>query len=117
MDRRSEAAFLLAEIAKVAMARGSKPGEYRGGRKRGTPNKKNAAAVEMAKRGGIMPLEYMLGLMRQPIPKDADASVKASLQGLRFEAAKAAAPYVHPRLAATEITGAGGGPLVVKIAY
>jgi hypothetical protein len=29
--------------------------------------------------------------------------------------AKAAAPYVHARLASTEVEGDGGGPLVVEI--
>jgi hypothetical protein len=33
----------------------------------------------------------------------------------RFEAAKAAAPYIHPRLAAIEHTGKGGGPVQVNI--
>jgi hypothetical protein len=42
--------------------------------------------------GGISPLDYMLGLLR-----DEDNSTEN-----RFEAAKAAAPYVHARLASIE---------------
>lgn len=82
-----------------------------GGRKKGTPNKKTAALVKAAGAGGVMPLEYMLNVMRQPIPQTADPVVKATLHGLRFEAAKAAAPYVHPRLAAIEHTGPDGREL------
>jgi hypothetical protein len=42
--------------------------------------------------GGISPLEYMLGLLRNATLPTED----------RFEAAKAAAPYVHARLSAVE---------------
>lgn len=45
--------------------------------------------------GGISPLEYMLGVLRD-VEKPAD---------MRFEAAKAAAPYMHARLAAVEHSG------------
>jgi hypothetical protein len=39
-----------AKVAKVAkMPRGSKPGEHRGGRKPGTPNKRTTELVEVAK--------------------------------------------------------------------
>lgn len=45
---------------------------------------------------GMTPLEYLLGIMRneqEPVER-------------RLDAAKAAAPYVHPRLACTELSGA-----------
>jgi hypothetical protein len=55
---------------KIAMPRGSKPGERRGGRKRGTPNKKtalmNAAIVAAAANPAISPPDFLLGLMRDP---------------------------------------------------
>lgn len=50
---------------------------------------------------GITPLDYMLKVMRNP---KADAS-------RRDEMAKAAAPYVHPKLATMQHTGRGGGPI------
>jgi hypothetical protein len=78
-----------------------------GGRKRGTPNKKSAAMIEAVEKNGITPLEYLLDVMRKPYPKDADAATKVTIDGMRFEAAKAAAPYVHPRLSAVE-TGKPG---------
>jgi hypothetical protein len=37
------------------------------------------------------------------------------MDGMRFEAAKAAAPYVHPKLAAIEHSGPEGAPLTVEI--
>ena len=49
----------------------------------------NQEARAKAAAGGITPLDYMLGILRD------DAKTEA----LRFEAAKAAAPYVHAKLA------------------
>ena len=51
------------------MPRGSKPGERRGGRQRGTPNKstvfKNAATTAAASDPNLSPLDFLLKLMRQ----------------------------------------------------
>lgn len=52
-----------------------------------------------------MPLDYMLQLLRD----------EGSEAAARFEAAKAAAPYVHAKLASVEHKGEGGGPLVLEI--
>jgi len=79
-----------------------------GGRKKGTPNKKTSEVVKAVKAGGVTPLDYMLDVMRKPIPSEAEPAVKVAMIGLRFEAAKAAAPYVHPKLAAIEHTGKDG---------
>jgi hypothetical protein len=43
---------------------GSKPGERRGGRKSGTPNKASAARQAQAAAEGVMPCEVMLANMR-----------------------------------------------------
>src|SRR2546430_10630443 len=43
---------------------GSKPGERRGGRKRGTPNKASAARQAEVAASGVTPLEVMLDNMR-----------------------------------------------------
>jgi hypothetical protein len=73
------------------MPRGSKPGERRGGRKRGTPNKKtllkNAVFLAAAAEPNRSPLDFMLALMRDP---------QVSLD-LRIKMAAQAAPYVHAR--------------------
>ena len=68
---------------------GSKPGERRGGRKHGTPNRASTARQAEVAASGITPLDYMLKVLR-----DENADPRQ-----RFEAAKAAAPYVHPKLA------------------
>lgn len=68
------------------------------GRKKGSVSEATRKRTEMAEAaltGGITPLEYMLGILRDEFadPKD------------RFAAAKECAPYVHPRLAAVEHSG------------
>lgn len=69
------------------MARGGKrPGA---GRKAGAPNKATAERQRAVEESGLTPLDYMLGIMRDEAKPD----------DMRFEAAKAAAPYVHPKLA------------------
>lgn len=49
-------------------------------------------------------MEYMLEIMRQDVTHE-DWRIQAAREALSFEAAKAAAPYVHPRLAAVEHSG------------
>lgn len=56
-----------------------------------------------ARSGGIMPLEYLLSIMRD----------EKQDQAVRIDAAKAAAPYVHAKLQAHQHTGANGGPIEV----
>jgi hypothetical protein len=62
------------------------------GRKRDTPNKATAARQAEVETSGITPLEYMLEVLR-----DVNADPRQ-----RFEAAKSAAPYVHPKLASIQ---------------
>src|SRR5262249_14959637 len=69
---------------------GHRPGA---GRKPGSLTRRTREIVEQAAGDGITPLEYMLAVMR-----DADEPPER-----RDEMAKAAAPYVHPKLAATEV--------------
>jgi len=78
-------------------------GKKTGGRTKGTPNKATAAKVAEVAASGLTPLDYMLNIMR-----DEEAN-----PARRDDMAKAAAPYVHPKLAAIEHTGAGGGPIEV----
>jgi hypothetical protein len=93
------------------MARGgARPGA---GRKRGSTNQKSREIAEKALASGLTPLEYMLDLMRQPAPETEDVMAKVRHSEMRFEAAKAAAPYVHPRLNAVEHYGKDGGPIEV----
>jgi hypothetical protein len=62
------------------------------GRKPGSKTKKTQLLAEAAKEAGISPLEYMLAVLRDP---------KAETER-RDEMAKAAAPYIHPRLSNVE---------------
>lgn len=75
------------------------------GRKSGSLTKKTAEIAEKAASEGITPLEYMLEILRGEAPEGSDPAQKLTFESMRFEAAKAAAPYVHPRLAAVELSG------------
>lgn len=69
---------------------GPRPGA---GRKRGSVSKKTTEVAQRAAETGVTPLEYLLKVMRDS---------KKPL-GLRMDAAKSAAPYMHPRLSSVEI--------------
>jgi len=74
------------------------------GRKKGVANKatnKRRDAARRALDSGVTPLDFMLSVLRDP---------KAE-KGRRDDMAKAAAPYVHPKLSAIEHKGEGGGPI------
>jgi hypothetical protein len=65
------------------------------GRKRGSLNKRTIALASASANGalsGLTPLDFFLGIVRDP-SKD---------ERLRFDAARATAPYMHPRLQTTE---------------
>jgi hypothetical protein len=53
----------------------------------------------------------MLGIMRAEHPKYGSPELIQAREELRFEAAKAAAPYVHPRLQTTTLAGDPDKPL------
>lgn len=84
---------------------GSKRGERRGGRQKGTRNKATAEKVAEIAASGLTPLDYMLNVMR-----DENAEKQ-----LRMDAAKSAAPYVHPKLANIEHSGPDGGALQIIV--
>ncbi len=69
------------------------------GRKIGSVSKLDREARAKAQEGGLMPLEYLLSVMRDETQDPAT----------RRDAAKAAAPYCHARLASTELSGPNGG--------
>ena len=74
------------------MPRGSRPGERRGGRRKGTPNKKtalrNAAINAAAADPNVLPLDFLLALMReQNLPPET-----------RVAAAHGVLPYRHSRV-------------------
>ena len=63
------------------------------GRKPGSLSRLNREMVERASSGGHLPLDYMLGVMR-----DESMDIR-----LRIDAVNAAAPYVHQKLSAITI--------------
>lgn len=71
------------------------------GRKAGAITRRTQEATAAILASGLTPLDYMLNVMR-------DENIAADR---RDDMAKAAAPYVHPKLAAVEHTGKGGGPI------
>src|ERR1700722_7659444 len=86
----------------VDMARGGR--REGAGRKAGSVSKLDGEARRKAMVGGMMPLDYLLAIMRNG---DQDARC-------RPDAAKAAPPYCHARLSATEVIGPSGGPVSVQ---
>jgi len=88
------------------MPRGSKPGERRGGRQKGTPNKKNQALIDRLKELGCDPIEDM-ALVCKEAKAEGD-------HNLLLSAAKELAQYVYPKRKAVELTGDDGGPLEIK---
>ncbi len=85
------------------MSRGSQPGERRGGRQKGTPNKRTARDKAEMKASGEMPLDYMLRIMRDP---------KAE-PSRRDDMAKAAARFCHAALSTLSVGGPEGGPIEI----
>ena len=62
------------------------------GRKKGSKNVKSIEIANRCAEEGITPLEYMLNIMRDPTQEF----------DVRMDAAKSAAPYIHPKLASVE---------------
>jgi hypothetical protein len=79
-------------------------GRKTGGRTKGTRNKRTEATVSNAEASGLMPLDFMLDMLRNS-EDDAD----------RKWAAKEAAPYLHARLASVDVGNKGGEALVVNL--
>jgi hypothetical protein len=84
------------------MARGGR--REGAGRKPGSVSKLDAEARKKANEGGLMPLDFFLWIMR-----DEQQDHRS-----RLDAAKAAAPYCHARLSATDVSGPTLGPVAVR---
>ena len=81
------------------------------GRKKGATTKRTQEIAAKAMKEGLTPLEFMLNVMRGAPPEGASPAEIIAFTSMRFEAAKSAAPYVHPKLAANEHKGPDGGPV------
>jgi hypothetical protein len=82
---------------------GARPGA---GRPRGRRSSKTAERLAAIEASGTTPLDYLLTVMR-----DAEQD-----KAVRLDAAKAAAPYVHPKLANIDTTlrGDASAPFVIS---
>ena len=80
---------------------GAKPGERRGGRQKGTPNKKTAAVTETLEHLGCDPIAGMARIAM-------DETVEL---GIRAQMFKELAQYVAPKRKAIEVMGEDGGPI------
>ena len=82
---------------------GARPGA---GRPKGRRSSKTVEQLAAIAGSGLTPLAYLLKIMRD---KELDRAV-------RLDAAKAAAPYVHPKLANLDATvkGDSAHPLVIS---
>jgi hypothetical protein len=76
------------------------------GRKLGSVARIDSEARQKALAGGVTPLDFLLSVMR-----DDERAFH-----VRLDAAKAAAPYCHARLASTELSGPSGEPMEVRYA-
>lgn len=97
---------------------GAKPGERRGGRKKGTPNKKTADLLDKIIGSGMTPLEFLVKVMREEmefyeIDEFGERKPAPITPAMMIDAAKAAAPYVHAKRTQIEGTGEGGAIKVV----
>jgi hypothetical protein len=77
---------------------GSRGAPKTGGRTKGTPNKATAAKAAAIAASGLTPLDYLLSVLRD----------EANPPAMRIDAAKSAAPYVHPKLSSVELAGKDG---------
>ncbi|WP_343712853.1 hypothetical protein [Inquilinus sp.] len=67
----------------------------------------NERARELAANGGVTPLDFLLGIMRDD----------GNEMPMRVDAAKAAAPYVHARLSSVEVGGAEDAPIKLEVVW
>jgi hypothetical protein len=84
---------------------GSRPGERRGGRGKGTPNKRTLAVAEVLGELGLDPIKQMGQIAM-------DERIEVSI---RVQVLKELCQYIVPKRKAVEVTGDKGGPLVLKI--
>lgn len=66
------------------------------GRPKGSRDKKSAA-LRLAVRSGVTPLEYMLSVLNHDNKKNQEGDIEVT-PAMRMDAARTAAPYVHARL-------------------
>jgi hypothetical protein len=74
-------------------------------RPKGSLNKRSAKSILIAKQGGMMPMDFLLDVMRDVTNE----------MPVRLDAAKSVAPYVHPKLAQIEHGNLNNKPFQVML--
>jgi hypothetical protein len=87
--------------------RGSKPGEKRGGRQKGTPNKRTLAVTDKLEALGCDPIQRMAQIA---MDEEVEVTIRARLL-------TELAQYIAPKRKAVEVTGEDGGPLELEISW
>ena len=82
-------------------------GKKTGGRAKGTPNRATASKAAAVAASGLSPLDYLLEVMRD----------KAEDGARRIDAAKAAAPYIHPKLQPVDDKGSAAQAIVAHVVF
>src|SRR5262245_62123280 len=85
---------------------GSKPGERRGGRKAGTPNKRT-----LRTRDELWAYIEQVGDAANPFRRLVDRMVSTASEAIEITCAQALADRLLPKLKAVEHTGKDGGPI------
>ena len=86
------------------MSSGSQPGERRGGRAPGTPNKRTTELIERLVELECDPVE---GLARIAADPNTDAVLRARVYADLL-------PYLYPKRKAVELTGADNAPMQIS---
>lgn len=96
------------------MSRGAKPGERRGGRQKGTPNKATVSVQEKLDKIGLDPIESMARLVKDEMALGLECMDKTLVKDLLKELAQYVAPKRKAVEVAAEISGPEGGPIEVS---
>ena len=82
-----------------------------GGRKPGSLNKRTRQAVEICEAMNFHPAAFLATIAMTGLMPNPDGSTTAVTTDDRIKAATALAPFVMPRLQATQVTGKDEGPV------
>jgi hypothetical protein len=84
-----------------------------GGRKPGSPNRRTKQALEICEELSFHPAAFLATIALTGLMPNPDGSTTPVTTDDRLRAATALAPFVMPRLQATQVTGKDDGPLAV----
>jgi hypothetical protein len=92
-----------------------KPGHGRvGGRRKGSPTKRTKLALEICEELDFHPAAFLATIALTGLMPNPDGTTTPVSTDDRLRAATALAPFVMPRLQATQVTGKDNGPVQVE---